>query len=94
MSSTAGGNAFVASAVGEDVNSITGGFLNDLRKGNFTVSAASASASVASNTQVVTGLASNGSDVERPITVPNFAAMRTAGFGKVGDTTNVYVLKK
>ena len=41
VSTTAGGSAFVASTqtVGNDVNTITAGFIDDLRRGNFTVAA-------------------------------------------------------
>ena len=78
------------------MNSVSGGFLDNLRKGNFTVSATinTSSTSIASTTQTVTGLASSGSDVDRRLSVPNFSAFAGAGFGTVGDATNVYVLKK
>jgi hypothetical protein len=42
VTNTAGGNAFAAVQVGYNVNSIAGGFLNDLQKGNFTVTSNSA----------------------------------------------------
>ena len=85
VSSTAGGNAFVAQVVGENVNSIAGGFLDNLRKGNFTISAATtnSSTSIASSIQPVTGLASNGSDQPQELRVASGREFDSAGFGKV-----------
>lgn len=96
VSTTAGGSAFVASTqtVGNDVNTITAGFIDDLRRGNFTV-AASATVNSATTAASSTSVGLSTSGVTTPssvVTITTAAGINHTNFAKVGDAPNIYLM--
>jgi hypothetical protein len=96
VSTTAGGSAFVASTqtVGNDVNTITTGFIDELRRGNFTVSAAAStnSSTLGSSTSSIINLSPSITAASSSVAVTNAAGINHTNFAKVGDASNIYLM--